>query len=558
MRKWIRIVPVLAAAALLAAGCGQAETADSLSETSGKTVSTSAVAGMAGSADDGSVIAENIYIGNVAVGGMTRTEAEGAIADYIQEMGQAEVALTAVSGSLTPTAAELGLDADPDETLDTALAYGKSGNLLTRYKINESLKTESVDLSLAISVDEDSVRDYLTEHGSEISQVAVDWGLTRENGEFTITGGDPGVEVDVDGSVPVIEEAFADGWQPGTDIELVVEETEPGGSEEELALVQDVLGTFGTDYSSSSSGRKTNVAQGCSYINGSVIYPGEQFSVSDAMQPRTAENGYALATAYENGTTVDSYGGGVCQVSTTLYNAVIRAELQIDERYGHSMVVSYVDPSADAAIADGSKDFKFTNNTDAPIYIEGTTDGATIRFTIYGHETRPSNRVVTFESETTSTTDPTTEYQATSAHSIGYINKIQSSHTGRTARLWKIVTVDGVEESREVFNNTTYRMSPTIYEVGVASSNSAATAAMKSAIATNNLSKINAAIAEWKDGGTASKADEDTSQTDTSADSSSTDNTDSSGDTSGTTAADNTDNSGASDGSDDETWDDDQ
>ena len=139
-------------------------------------------------------------------------------------------------------------------------------------------------------------------------------------------------------------------------MELAAEVTKPQGSEEELSKVKDVLGTFSTNYASSASGRKANIANGSKKINGSVIYPGEEFSVYQTVSPFNADNGYKLAGAYENGTTVDAYGGGICQVSTTLYNAVIRAELEVTERSGHSMIVGYVDPSADAAIAGEYKD----------------------------------------------------------------------------------------------------------------------------------------------------------------------------------------------------------
>ena len=126
--------------------------------------------------------------------------------------------------------------------------------------------------------------------------------------------------------------------------------------------------------------------------------------------PFDAENGYALAPSYENGTTVDSYGGGICQVSTTLYNAVMRAELEIVTRSAHSMIVTYVEPSMDAAIAGTFKDLQFKNNQETPIYIEGYTNGGTLGFRIYGKETRPDNRKVTFESEVTSQTDPVREF----------------------------------------------------------------------------------------------------------------------------------------------------
>ncbi len=438
---------------------------------------------------DEDTILDGIYIGTVNVSGMTLTEAEAAISDYVDEISEETITLSAEGNTAETTLDELGFAEDAKATIEEALQYGRTGNLVRRYKEQKDLEQEDKVLPLTLTADEEQLTAWLEENVDELNQEAVNYGLTRENGEFVIIDGQNGLEVNVEASVRVIVDYFSEGWQDDTDIELVVEVTEPEGTAEDLEKVQDVLGTYSTDYSSSASGRKQNVANGASRINGTVVYPGETFSVYEAVSPFDAENGYALAGSYENGTTVETYGGGICQVSTPLYNAVIRAELEIVERYGHSMIVGYVDPSADAAIAGTYKDLKFTNNTDAPIYIEGVTDGATIRFTIYGEETRPEGREVSFVSETTSTTEPTVEFRSSSA-AIGTITKVQSSHTGKTARLWKIVTVDGVEESREIFNNTTYSMSPTIYEVGISSSNSEAVAAMKAAIATNDLSTI--------------------------------------------------------------------
>ena len=231
--------------------------------------------------------------------------------------------------------------------------------------------------------------------------------MKRENGSFTITEGADGIDVNVEESVQAIQDYLAEEWTgANASIALSTRVTKPQGSREELSKVKDVLGSFHTDYSSSAAGRAKNVQNGAAKINGSVVFPGEQFSVYEAVSPFDAENGYELAGSYENGTTVQTYGGGICQVSTTLYNAVILSELQVDERYNHSMIVTYVKPSMDAAIAGTSKDLKFTNDTDAPIYIEGYTSGGQLYFTIYGQETRPSNRKVTYESETLSQTDP--------------------------------------------------------------------------------------------------------------------------------------------------------
>ena len=184
-------------------------------------------------------------------------------------------------------------------------------------------------------------------------------------------------------SVTLLAETVNESWHgDALDVELVVDTIEPGGDEESLSKIKDKLGSASTDYSTSSSNRKINVANAVSKINGTILYPGESFSVLSAVLPFEIENGYAAAGSYVQGEVVESIGGGVCQVSTTLYLALLRAELQIDARSNHSMLVSYVKPAFDAAVAEGFKDLKFTNNSDAPIYIYGTADGETVAITI--------------------------------------------------------------------------------------------------------------------------------------------------------------------------------
>lgn len=443
-------------------------------------------------------IMDRVYIGEVDVGGMTEEEATDAVEEYIQVLSDRKITLRVNDRKVSVKAKQLGITWENRDVVKEAAGFGKSGNLIARYKAKKDLEHEDKVFMLSLSTDEEQTTNLLEKKSDKLNRKAVDFGLKRENGEFVVTGGKEGIELDIEESVGTIRQYLAKGWQEEADIELAANVTKPRGSEEELAKVKDKLGSFATNYASSASGRKANIANGCGKIKGSLIYPGEVFSVSDALAPFTADNGYELAGAYENGTTVESYGGGICQVSTTLYNAVIRAELEIVERYGHSMAVAYVDPSADAAIADGLKDFKFKNNLDAPIFIDGYADGATIGFSVYGVETRPENREVSFVSETLETTEPTVKFEA-SGDKIGTISKTQSSHTGKKAQLWKIVKVDGAEESREVFNKTTYKMSPTIYSVGISSSNKEAVAAMKKAIATKDEKKIRAAAAKWND-----------------------------------------------------------
>ena len=460
-------------------------------------------------------IPENIFISGQNVSGMTADEANQVVADYLSRYGDVEFTLQAGEKSVTADGEDIGLTAKNADVVTRALNYGKEGNLVSRYKANKDMENGvKKDFAISLTADINTAKTYLDENSDELNIKAVNNGLKRENGSFTYVEGSSGVTVLTDQSAVLIADYISAQWSgENATIDLITEVTEPKGTREELAQVQDVLGSYETDFSSSSASRKKNVRTRAEKLNGVVLYPGDTLSVYEAVSPFDAENGYALAPSYENGTTVDSYGGGICQVSTTLYNAVMRAELEIVTRSAHSMIVTYVEPSMDAAIAGTFKDLQFKNNQETPIYIEGYTNGGTLGFRIYGKETRPDNRKVTFESEVTSQTDPVREFVASQDLPVGTIKKTQSSHTGYTARLWKIVTVDGVEESRKVYNNSTYKASNEIYSVGLANASPEAAAAINNAIATQNEDTIRATVSQWANGGTAPQTTQQAPQT---------------------------------------------
>jgi vancomycin resistance protein YoaR len=442
-------------------------------------------------------IADGVYIGGIQVGGMTAEEATDAIKEYAESLSGAVFTFTAGTNSVQVTAADLGIAFTDTEVVQEAIDVGRSGNLIKRYKDKKDLENGDKIIPLTLNADEAAVAEVLEAQAENLNQEAVNCGLVRENGSFTIVDGAEGIEVNIEDSAAQIERYISTAWD-GADatIELAADVVEPKGTREELSKIQDVLGSYTTNYSDSGANRCTNISVAASKINGTVLYPGDEFSVAATIGPLTAAGGYELAGAYENGQTVESYGGGVCQVSTTLYNAVILAELEVTQRSNHSMIVTYVKPSMDAAIAGDYKDLKFVNNQDAPIYLEAYTSGKNVTFTIYGEETRPSNRVVTYESEVLSQQDGGVQIVATS-QPVGYISVAQKSHTGYVAQLWKVVTVDGVEQSREVINSSTYKATPKIINVGTASEDANVSAAIGAAIATGDEATVYAAVSPY-------------------------------------------------------------
>ena len=440
------------------------------------------------------VMKAGVYVEDISLEGMTAQEAQEAVEAYIASLEPIEITLVAAGGQeVLTTAGELGISWGNPEILQEALALGTKGNIVQRYKVLKDLEYENKVYPIELEFDITAINRILTEQCSQYDREAVDAGLSRENGEFVVQEGQEGYLLDVEQSIDTIYELLTGDWnREPCSITLNIEVSEPRGTAEELRQVKDVLGTFTTSYSTSNSSRSANVANGCRLIDGTLLYPGDEFSCYDAVSPFTERNGYYMAGSYLNGKVVDSLGGGICQVSTTLYNAVLLAELDVTERHNHSMIVTYVDPSADAAIAESSgKDFKFVNSTDYPVYIEGhTSSDKKITFTIYGVETRDEGHSVQYVSEVLETIRPESEVLYPDATlPVGVVN-ITGAHIGYKARLWKVVKENGVEVSREVINTSTYKMVPRSAVVGISTPDPNAYNVLMEAIATNDINHV--------------------------------------------------------------------
>lgn len=423
-------------------------------------------------ADDRTAL-DGIYVEDISVGGMTEEQITQAVNDKIEQLKPSVINLSAGEQNAQVTAGDLGLSCANPEVAREAVTIGQEGNVLKRFLTQNRLKNgETVTFSLKYTVDGEAARQAVENNTAVLNREATDATLTRENGEFIVNPGQTGCSVNVDESMAKVVNYLTTSWRGGIGgVELVTEETPAGGNPEQLALVKDLLGEGTTEYGNGTSGRKQNVAVGAEKINGTLVQPGEEFSVEAVVVPFDAENGYALAASYEMGKVVDSYGGGICQVSTTLYVAVLKAELEVTERYSHSMIVHYVDPSMDAAIAEGLKDLKFINNTDAPIYIEASADGSTLHFAIYGHETK------------------------------------------------------------EQVNSSTYRMTSDVYTVGTKTDNAAARAEMQAAIAANDLAKAKEVAAKYSQSSSSSSSSEKKEDSSDDSDSDGTEKTDDSSNT---------------------------
>ena len=227
-----------------------------------------------------------------------------------------------------------------------------------------------------------------------------------------------------------------------------------------------ILSDFSTSFTSSSYSRSTNIALAAEKINGVVVLPGETFSYNQTVGQRTTAAGFKSAPAYSNGEVVQEVGGGICQVSSTLYNAVLYANLEIVERYNHGFKPSYVKPGLDATVSWGGPDFKFKNNRNYPIKIITDTSGKVIHIYIYGLKTN-DDCTVELDAVYLSTVYPKTVYKTDSSLAAGKEKVISSGSSGcRTATYKTLYDVAGNFVSKECITQDTYNAHNRVVAVG--------------------------------------------------------------------------------------------
>ena len=230
-------------------------------------------------------------------------------------------------------------------------------------------------------------------------------------------------------------------------------------------LFKQTLAKYTTIYDAGNKNRSHNVALAAKTINGTILLPGETFSYNEVLGNPNKANGYKLATAYSGGKVVDSYGGGVCQVSSTLYNSVLYSNLEIVERYNHSYIVSYVPAGRDATVSYGGKDFKFKNSRNYPIKIVASAKNGVVSISIMGIKEETEYEVV-LTSTVLSTTPRSVKYENNSSMEEGTQKVIQSGYDGKKSIAYKILKLNGKTISKTVLSKDTYKPMTRIVQVG--------------------------------------------------------------------------------------------
>lgn len=413
------------------------------------------------------VVPEGFSVGEISIQGMEAKEAKDKIAEVMKDMENKRIVFDVAGEKIQTNYSDLDFSWKNRMEIDKAIDEYTTGNIIERYAKQADLKHQAVHIDIDADINDDKLSAFVDENFIHLLTEVKDATISRENNSFKITESVDGLAIDRAQTNKLLKEAInKDTDTDELNIEVPVSIEKAKVTTEDLSGISDLLGTYTTDFSSSSEARATNIRVGAGKINGYVLMPGETLSGYECMHPFSIANGYKIAHAYENGRVVDSVGGGACQIATTLYNASLRAEVDITQRQNHSMTVGYVPASADAAIAGTYKDIKITNNWDTPIFVEGVVSGRKLTFNIWGKDDRPKNREIEFRSEILSSTPAGITYKDDPTLEMGREVRDSAGHDGRKSRLWKVVKVDGVETEKSIVSTDTYIVSNHIYRRG--------------------------------------------------------------------------------------------
>ncbi len=324
-------------------------------------------------------MAPYVTIGGIEVAGMTGEEAVQALRTrWVPSLPDA-VSVTFPGGEWDAEREELGVRLELDAAVRDALAVGREGGLTDQ--IRARLRTEAVDIAVPVQINEEVLGDAIGALSHVVDRDPVDADFKVVGEEIEIIPGKEGRLLDIEATMQAVRDSLTD--PAATEVEAVVEVKRPSITTEDLAHIEVVLGRFSTSYAANRD-RTHNLTLATRALNESLLRPGETLSFNETVGRRTAAGGYRAADTFVDGEIVQSIGGGICQVASTLYNAVLLANMDIVQRRRHSRPVNYIDVGRDATVYWGQQDLEFKNSLKHPVVILGEVGGGQITFRILG------------------------------------------------------------------------------------------------------------------------------------------------------------------------------
>jgi len=359
-------------------------------------------------------------------------------------------------------AASIDFDIDVDAALDTVFSYGRNGSWWERIKQIQIAEQNGYNISLSPAYNELKLNAQIEEWQGIIERPARNATLSM------ITGGlipeQQGCRLETDALRPLVLNAFMKSEDNVVALPVMTLYPEVTAGDIANSGISQALSVYTTVFNNQDINRTANIKLAAWKANGHIIYPGKIFSFNEIVGPREKVYGFKEATEIVDGEFVTGIGGGICQLSSTLYNVVILANLNIVERYNHSKPLSYVPLGRDATVVFDTLDFKFVNNTSGPLMIMAEVNGNKLMVGIFGQS--PISESVEIISVEQELIPPEIIKKQDDSLYLGEFKIDKQGKPGYAVTTVRVVRSGGQEVKREVLSKDRYLPDNTIIKVG--------------------------------------------------------------------------------------------
>lgn len=342
-------------------------------------------------------ISQNVYVNNINISGLTKDEAQQRLKE---KFNISNIELVYNNEIWNINSKDIDATYDIENTVKKAYDINRDSNFLENLiaTLKSYFGTRN-DLNLILDYNKDKLKEELEVVSEDINVDVKNASININGSNISVNDDKEGLNLNIETNIKNIVKNLENN---NYNIKLSVDVVEPSIKSDELKEVDTLLGTYTTKFNSSVSGRTENIKLATSRTSNVLLMPGDSFSYNEKTGKRTTQNGYKDAPVIVQGVIQEGVGGGVCQVSTTLYNAVMYAGLEIVSMRNHSIPSSYAEKGRDAAVSDGSIDFVFKNNLKYPVYVRNYVSGNTVTCQIYGSSKDKQNIQISTNIDSTS------------------------------------------------------------------------------------------------------------------------------------------------------------
>ncbi|KXY29685.1 vancomycin resistance protein [Bacillus cereus] len=329
----------------------------------------------------------NTTFEGISLDGKNKKDIQAIVNQKITELDQKSLTYIFQNDKQTYTWKDLGINYKEKDIIDKIFKE-QEGNAMNRYKMRKQAENGELkrDYKLTPQLNTTAYESFMKDKYNETLKNPVNAELSIEGTTVNISQSQNGEKIDKGKLTDLTQQAITSGT---SDITLPVTLLKPERSTEDIQKmgIKEVIAEYSTPMAGRNGNQSFNVNKSANTLSGVIVAPDETFSFNGRVGVTDAAHGYKSAAVFSQGKVIQSAGGGVCQVSSTLYSAALRADLGIVSRSNHSMPVNYLPLGQDAAVADYGPDLKFKNNTGNHIYIQAFSNGGSITTRIFGTNT---------------------------------------------------------------------------------------------------------------------------------------------------------------------------